>query len=136
MSFRRSWNHYKTKLLRKLSKLSKIKNCYLYYNGYLTSLNVAYNCVGDHKDLFYNISNDTNKFCTSSEMFQAEGYYVLTDEAKSKYIGTDGTEVGIYGGDYPFEETTDFPRIIKCDVAKKSTVDGKLSVDIQVKTAK
>lgn len=59
----------------------------------------------------------------------------LTDEAKTKYLGTDGTEVGIYGGSLPFEARISNPQITKLNVASKSTADGKLSVDIEVKAA-
>lgn len=59
----------------------------------------------------------------------------LTDEAKTKYLGTDGTEVGIYGGSLPFVSRPSNPQITKLNVASKSTADGKLSVDIEVKAA-
>ena len=61
--------------------------------------------------------------------------FELTDEAKTKYLGTDGTEVGIYGGNLPFDPTPSNPQITKCNVASKSTADGKLSVDIEVRAA-
>ena len=58
--------------------------------------------------------------------------YRLTDEAKTIIKGTDGTEVGIYGGDMPFDPTPSNPQITKFNVAKQTTADGKLSVDIEV----
>lgn len=116
---------------------SLLKNCYIRQSGYrLTSLNEAYNCVGSNAIIFEYMSNSTNKVCAEADMFKTEGLYVLTDAAKAEYIGTDGTEVGIYGGNMPYDVTSDFPRILKCNVASKSTIDGKLSVDIQVKTGK
>lgn len=116
---------------------SLLKNCYIRYSTYnLGSLNEAYNCVGSHARIFEYMSNSTNKVCAEADMFKTEGLYVLTDAAKAEYIGTDGTEVGIYGGNMPYDVTSDFPRILKCNVASKSTIDGKLSVDIQVKTGK
>lgn len=118
---------------------SILKNCYLQdlqTNDYLKQLNEAYNCVGSNANVFKYMSNSTNKVCAISDMFKTESLYVLTDAAKAEYIGTDGTEVGIYGGNMPYDVTSDFPRILKCNVASKSTIDGKLSVDIQVKTGK
>lgn len=56
----------------------------------------------------------------------------LTDEAKATYLGSDGTEVGIYGGSLPFSPWLDRPFIKRLTVAPKSTRDGKLSVDIEV----
>lgn len=49
--------------------------------------------------------------------------------------GTDGTEVGIYGGSLPYDPTPTNPQITKFNVASKTTADGKLSVDIEVKSA-
>ena len=61
--------------------------------------------------------------------------FKLTDEAAAKYLGNDGTQVGIYGGNLPYDENPTIPQITKCNVASKSTADGKLSVDIEVKAA-
>lgn len=59
----------------------------------------------------------------------------LTDAAKTKYLGSDGTQIGIYGGSIPFDPRPSNPQITKLNVASKSTADGKLSVDIEVKAA-
>lgn len=61
--------------------------------------------------------------------------YELTEEAAAKYLGNDGTQIGIYGGNLPFDSTPSNPQITKCNVAAKSTADGKLSVDITIKAA-
>lgn len=60
--------------------------------------------------------------------------FELTDEAKSLYKGDDGTEVGMYGGNMPFSARTNSPKVTKFNVAQKTTVDGKLSVDFEVTT--
>lgn len=57
--------------------------------------------------------------------------FTLTDDAKSKYKGIDGTQVGIYGGDVPFDPTPSNPQITRFDV-EKSTANGKLTVKINV----
>ena len=100
---------------------------------------VSINCSGG---CFGNISNTTNQHSTFDEVFKEfTGTYndnitfELTDEAKTKFLGTDGTQVGIYGGAMPFDPITTNPRITKCSVAAKSTADGKLSVDIEVNGA-
>ncbi|MBR4897373.1 MAG: hypothetical protein IKZ48_01105 [Prevotella sp.] len=59
----------------------------------------------------------------------------LIDEAKQKYVGNDGTEIGQYGGNLPWDIRILSPQITKCNVAAKTTADGKLSVDIEVKAA-
>lgn len=113
----------------------------------------AYNCVGigdTRYNLFTNMAsnNSTNTMISSvSSVFKTYnatnfGTYItdlydftLTDEAAAKYLGTDGTQVGIFGGSLPYDEEPTIPQITKCNVASKSTADGKLSVDIEVKAA-
>lgn len=65
------------------------------------------------------------------EIFKEGTFYQLTDEAK-KYLGGDGSEVGLYGSSLPFDPTPTNPQIVKFNVAPKTTADGKLSVDIEV----
>lgn len=135
------------------------KNCILTYyllQNYqpgISSTCVAYNCVGigSGNNIFNNIldKNNTNvwvgtrvsdifktykSYNTSADLSDAENFE-LTDEAKTKYLGTDGTQVGIYGGNLAYDENPTTPQITKCNVASKSTADGKLSVEIEVKAA-
>lgn len=56
----------------------------------------------------------------------------LSDEAKATYLGTDDKEVGLYGGQYPYDFTPTYPRITTLNVAKQATADNKLSVEIEV----
>lgn len=98
---------------------------------------VAVNCYGN--DCFVNIPNTTNTSSTYAAVFKDfTGIYndditfELTDGAKTKFLGTDGTQIGIYGGNFPYTPISTNPRITKCNVAAKSTADGKLSVDIEV----
>lgn len=126
---------------------SSFKNSIIYsYNVGLPSNATAYNCVGLNNALFDNITNSTNSMANTSDIFKTyKGGYLgqldnekfeLTDAAKEKYHSMDGTtEVGIYGGNLPFDPTPSNPQITKCNVAAKSTADGKLSVDIQVNSA-
>lgn len=112
---------------------------------YLSSSCVAYNCVAMNcfdNNFFRYIPNTTNQMSTFQVVFKdfTGTYYdnttfELTDEAKGKFLGTDGTQVGIFGGNFPFDPTTSNPHITKCNVAAKSTADGKLSVDIEVNGA-
>lgn len=133
-----------------LGDSSELNNCILCrsnFGGYkIVSGCSAYNCIsvsyhGDF-DIFKNIPNSTNKNCNYSVFKTFNTYssiasmddetFELTDEAKATYLGLDGTQVGIYGGDMTYDTAPSIPRITKCNVASKSTVDGKLSVDIQV----
>ena len=138
------------------------KNCILTYNYdgsdsslfYLPTSCTAYNCIGlggSTINIFSNIAskNNTNTwigtdastifktykdFNTTNCISDSETFE-LTDEAKAKYLGVDGTQVGIHGGNLPYNEQPSTPQITKCNVAAKSTADGKLSVEIEVKAA-
>lgn len=106
---------------------------------------IACTKITNNNNLFYYMGtkNSTNKniakpsiaFKSAAFSYKDNEMYELTDEAKTKYLGTDGKQVGIYGGSLPYEEDPTTPQITKCNVAAKSTADGKLSVDIEVKAA-
>lgn len=132
-------------------KMCTFHNCILYTRyiySYSSSVELptsafAYNCIGYNSkkyDIFKNIANTTNTMLSSlSDIFKTfTGTYSdtetfeLTDAAKAKYLGDDGTQVGIHGGSVPYTPITMKPKITKCNVASKSTADGKLSVDIEV----
>lgn len=133
-------------------KASSYINCVLISNtnyDNLITLNgscSAYNNISNNKGSFYNIPNSTNRTVEKIEtLFKTykggefknldSENFELTDAAKAKYLGSDGTQVGIYGGMLPYNTTPSNPQITKCKVASKSTADGKLSVDIEVKAA-
>ena len=129
---------------------SSFKNCIISDNEnghYINSSCTAYNCIClTANNYFRNITNATNKSLTEyATLFKTypggplalldSETFELTDAAKTQYLGADGTEVGIYGGNLPFDPTPSNPQITKCNVAAKSTADGKLSVDIEVNAA-
>ena len=125
---------------------SSYKNCILAGNtrsgNYLASSCTAYNCINvDAVDanMFQEIPNSTNSeaeyasvFKTFTGTYSDSELFELTDEAKATYLGLDGKEVGIYGGMMPYSSVPTNPQITKCNVASKSTPDGKLSVDITI----
>lgn len=59
--------------------------------------------------------------------------YELTEDAKKIYLGTDGTQIGIYGGSQPFSTKLTIPRVVKRNIADK-TEAGKLRVNIEVES--
>lgn len=127
---------------------SQLINCIIYSNdpygengNQLSSTSQATNCVSvNFSDLFgAQPANTNNKKSSYSELFKdfTSTYsdsqtFELTDEAKTKYLGVDGTEVGLYGGVLPYNSTPSYPQITKMNVANKTTADGKLSVEIEV----
>lgn len=104
----------------------------------LPESHTCYSCISFGK-AFSEVSQISNTTLQNREalhnLFKKDTFYELTDEAKSNYLGNDGTEIGIYGGNMPFSPRILIPQITKCDVSAKTTVDGKLSVDIEVKAA-
>lgn len=113
----------------------------------LSDTNSAYNCISwsrSNTSIFNTCSGSNNTIINnkisifkdtsiSTSSFNADFLsYELSDDIKSTYLGNDGTEVGIYGGVYPYTSKPTTPKITKCNVANKSTVDGKLSVEIEV----
>lgn len=113
----------------------------------MESSNLFNNTLGIYTDgtanIFSNSTNSTNTqvkgfstvFKTFTSSYSDSETFELTDAAKAKYLGKDGTQVGIYGGNMPFDGTPTNPQITKCNVAAKTTADGKLSVDIEVQSA-
>ena len=114
----------------------------------------AYQNASDTQDAIYDynifdeMSNTTNSYLeegkplseTISSIFKTyngtDGFsfnelYELTDEAKAMYIGSDGTQVGLYGG-MGFDLIPSTLQITKCEVSPRSTKDGKISVSIEV----
>lgn len=64
--------------------------------------------------------------------FDWESPLKLKADAATKYIGTDGTQVGIYGGTTPFTDIPSNPQIKNKEIAAQTDENGKLSVKITV----
>lgn len=64
--------------------------------------------------------------------FDWESPLKLKADAATKYIGTDGTQVGIYGGTTPFTDIPSNPQIKSKEIAAQTDENGKLSVKITV----
>ncbi|MBC8594749.1 hypothetical protein H8744_16185 [Oscillospiraceae bacterium N12] len=106
-----------------------------------TNIATFHNLFGNKRALDSVITKDGNWIDTNwaTILFGESGIkeysdtysYQLTEEAKKTYLGTDGTEIGIYGGETPFSPILTIPRIIKKEIAPK-TENGKLKVNIKV----
>lgn len=125
---------------------SNLINCLLvnkFSNTYqsLPASSSATNCLAVsnsnqnyNQNAFSNVAASVNNRYTNDFTIFTDSDYMkdLTDEAKAKYLGSDGTPVGMFGGPLPFSFTPTYPQITKMNVASKTTADGKLSVDIEV----
>lgn len=123
-----------------LYKCCQFVNCIMYgmSGGCFPSTCSAMNCVdvSGYKNALNNISLKENCSYAGMDIFQGSNVWKdLTDEAKAKYLGIDGTPVGKFGGMIPYNMTPSYPQITKMNVAAKTTADGKLSVEIGVSAA-
>ncbi len=126
-------------------KNSYLKNCIIFADVKTSfpATTTLYHNVSN-VDCFTNAKNSTNKveseftklFKTwTGLLYSDEEKFDLTESAAATYLGDDGKQVGMYGGSLPYDPVPTHPRITKLNVASKTTVDGKLSVDIEVKGA-
>ncbi len=116
--------------------VNKLSSTNLVYNSLgIASTNMFAKIAALGSSMFYTATNMEDVFKTWTGTVSEIETYELTDEAKTKYLGDDGKELGIYGGNLPFTPNPTNPKITKFNVASKSTADGKLSVDIEVKAA-
>lgn len=123
---------------------SEYRNCIILGSNNANSTSTYYNnlyCKYSSK-VNFDVTNNTNvEVAEDNEAIKNlfgnsdDNEYKLTEAAKALIKGTDGTEVGIYGGSLPYDPTPTNPQISKFNVAAKTTADGKLSVDIEVKSA-
>ena len=113
------------------------KNCIFPGNSrVLNGTNSCDHCLAivedGNADILANMVGTNWTVNSSNEVFTGEDNYVLTPTAAQTYLGTDGTQVGIWGGPMPWTTTAENPTITRCQVAGRSTADGKLSVEIEV----
>lgn len=66
--------------------------------------------------------------------FSFDEAFALKEEIATGFHGSDGTQAGIYGGPLPYSSRPGYMVLKRCNVAGRSTIDGKLSVDIEVVT--
>lgn len=122
---------------------SEYRNCIILNSNSTYSTSTYYNNLYCKSGGYsFNVTNNTNvEVAKDNEAiknlfgYSDDNEYKLTEAAKALIKGSDGTEVGVYGGSLPYDPTPTNPQISKFNVAAKTTADGKLSVDIEVKSA-
>lgn len=67
-------------------------------------------------------------------LFKDTNKYEMTEDAAAKYLGSDGTQVGAYGGANPFTLIPAIPSITSAKIDSKVKEDGKLSISITAET--
>lgn len=124
---------------------SVLNNCIFYnINRPLPNSNQASNCihVGSNSsfDLFSGLSQrggcptDSKVFAdvfkTFTGTYSDTEIFELTDAAKTAYLGTDGRQIGIYGGAQPYTSVPSYPLITTMTVGEETDANGQLSVTI------
>ena len=105
----------------------------------------TFNCIGICDNGYFETSSNGNQnFSEMTAVFkkfngiQSDGRigietdYELQENLVANAHGSDGTQIGVYGGMVPFDPRVNTMRYVKCNVAPHTTQDGKLSVDIEV----
>ncbi len=100
----------------------------------------AFNCLwtglrSSHGAFYNSINSNAERKNKSlpegTEIFIPGTYYELNVLGKT-YLGSDGTELGIYGTTMPFTIKTSYPQIRKFTVSPESTSDGKLIIEFEI----
>lgn len=99
--------------------------------GQIQDSSLGSNCIVAGKDMGFKFGKNITFVDSVEGLFKEGTFYELTDKAAA-ILGTDGKQVGIYGGVFPFEAAASGPKVKKFDVSPKTTADGKLSVDIEI----
>ncbi|MBO4906353.1 MAG: hypothetical protein J5486_04880 [Bacteroidaceae bacterium] len=103
------------------------ENCTAYNNIFI-STSIGTNVTGENN--WVNIVTSGIFEPDNGLVYSATNNYII--RFPKKYVGTDGTEVGINGGSYPFNRLSSVPRILQSDIDLTTTEDKKLNVSIKV----
>lgn len=106
------------------------QNCIGIRNGY--SNHNPFNNSYTSGCVLYNNCSDV--FDTFTGTFNYGTSFALKDEIATGFLGTDGTQVGVYGGFMPYDIRPSYMVVRRCNVSNRTTADGKLNVDIEVIT--
>jgi hypothetical protein len=110
-----------------------VRNCiYPYYNGNNYTDDIFRSIISHPGTAMFNSLEETFKTFTGKN-YSVDETFELTDAAKAAYLGTDGKEVGLYGGPMPYNLDLSYPLISTMTVDKQTDDKGQLGVTIEVK---
>ena len=133
-------------IMRTPSSAFSAINSIVCYGNTVGSNSSCTNCIGiyPYGNMFANC-NATGCITYSSyeEVFESftggsslsfEESFALKDEIATGFLGTDGTQVGIYGGTMPYSTRPFYMAPARYNVSNKSNNEGKLNVGIEIIT--
>ena len=92
---------------------------------------------------FNNLPGTTNVAMEVSDVFETwdgntfsfdPNTYKLKANVANSVLGNDGTQVGIFGGDFPFSFTPSYSVIKRLDVPNRTDENGMLNIDVEFLT--
>ena len=96
------------------------------------------NCVSVNSNSFFssqiyganniNITNDDAIFSS----IEGHKWYELTPEAQETYLGTDCKQIGLYGGNYPYNTKVQYPVITQFGSDIQTSKEGILNINLEV----
>ncbi len=104
-----------------------------FYNARNKYLNISNCIVFGGVDLTTSSVENIYELDNWDEFFKEDTFYELNEEDAATYIGSDGTQIGIYGGDYPWTIEPSNPQISKVTVPLKPDVNGILPIQVEIK---
>lgn len=117
-----------------------IKDDYNWLYSACSSINCIGIDIGDTNSLFENSYTSgcvtyysyEEVFETFTGDFSLEEQFVLKDEIATGFLGTDDTQVGIYGGTAPYSPYPNYMVRSNVTVAPRSTIDGQLNIEVEI----
>ena len=119
-------------------------NCIIIRDGGNTPTNTCnfFNCIGvgidDAEPFGSGLTSNCTTYGSYAEVFQTfvgefsfEEEFLLTEDAAA-FETTDGTEVGIYGGNMPYSNIPFYMVRKRTTVSNRSNPDGTLNVEIEI----
>lgn len=103
-----------------------------YYNSY-TGNRIYFDMTDDiatHNLHYY--TSFAQVFQTFRNNYSDGMSMALNDDIATTILGDDGTQVGIYGGQYPWDDKVSNPLIGHFSAARRTNTQGNLEVDIEV----
>lgn len=109
-------------------------------NGYTSFHTIGINITGNtYFDMTNMSTHNLHNYTGYAQVFQTfRGTYsdgmsmALNDNIATTILGDDSTQVGIYGGQFPWDPSVSNPLIGHCSAARRTDAQGMLQVDIEI----